>query len=164
MLIYLHVNCALKRIFASIYTKNTDPWNAGVLIGTAFNLTGMTHLIPKFIGETLHMISQACIFISLFTVGAALYGHRITMNRVFAFNMMMKCIANGFIALGIVTLFHIHGNDAKELVLLLAMPTATIATIFALQWQIETREAISVYLESTLCSIITLPLFINIMS
>ena len=153
----------LRKIYQAIWRSIKKPLFLSVFIGLIFNLTGITKMIPHAISETLHITAQACVFISLFTVGAALHGKKIILNKIFIFNMSMKCIGSALIALAIVLIFHIHGNDAREFILLLAMPTATVATIMALQWNTETEAAISIYLGSTVCSLLTLPILLYVL-
>ena len=59
--------------------------------------------------------------------------------------------------------FHIEGNNACELIYLLAMPTATIAAVLAIQWEAQPEEATSMYLATTLFSAVTLPVLMYLL-
>lgn len=130
-----------------------------VVFGAIISLFNIYSVIPEPITSSIDHASKACVFMSLLTVGLALYGIRLHLSKMFIFNVIMKSLVSGFIAWGIVILFGITGDSAKELIYLVAMPTATIATIFALQWRAIPDEATSLYLVSTVLSIITLPMW-----
>lgn len=55
--------------------------------------------------------------------------------------------------------FGITGILAKEVILLCAMPTATMTTMFALRYNTLTKESTSSTILGTLIAIITLPIF-----
>lgn len=135
------------------------PMFLAVVLGAIISLLNVYTMIPKPITDSIDHASKACVFMSLFTVGLALYGIRFHISKMFIFNVIMKSLISGFIAWGVVILSGITGDSAKELVYLVAMPTATIATIFALQWRAIPDEATSLYLVSTVLSIITLPMW-----
>jgi hypothetical protein len=140
------------------------PMFIAVVIGSLICFTGTNQYIPFAISETMKSISKACIFVSLFAVGLALHNTKINITKPLIFNLFIKSILSAFLAWVFVSIFNIQGNDAKELIFLLAMPTATIATILALQWNAKPDEATSIYLASTLISIITLPILIYLLS
>ena len=140
-----------------------QPMFLSVIIGSFFSFSGLTAYIPIFITSGLHGISQACVFVSLFAVGTALYGIKIRFSQSLLFNLLIKSILSGFIALGVTRLFGLTGNDARELVYLLALPTATMATVLSIEWDIDVEEIMSIYLITTILSIITLPVFMYIL-
>jgi malonate transporter and related proteins len=152
-------------IFLRAITKSLrKPMLIAVIVGAFISLTHSQHLLPTILTNTVGLISKACIFVSLFAVGVALYGSKIRMTKVFLFNLFIKSILCAFIAWIFTVIFHITGNDAKELIFLLAMPTATIATILAYQWEAQAEEASSLYLASTAISVITLPILMYLLN
>lgn len=154
-----------SKIFIQAFMKSIrKPMFLAVVIGAFICFSGTNQYIPFVFSETIKSISKACIFVSLFAVGLALHNTKIRISKLFMFNLFIKSILSGFLAWVFVQIFNIHGNDAKELIFLLAMPTATIATILALQWNAQPEEATSMYLASTLLSIITLPVLIYLLN
>ncbi len=166
MLLQLHMDHG-KGIFhviiSAIISSIKTPMFLAVVIGTLINVIGLSKIIPAFALNTLHTVAESCVFISLFTVGLALHGAKIHLSKRFIFNLIMKGFVCAFIAWIITLIFHIEGNSAKELIYLLAMPTATIATILAMKWNAEPVEATSTYLATTLLSIFTLPVLVYLL-
>ncbi|WP_440683310.1 AEC family transporter [Cysteiniphilum halobium] len=150
-------------IFAFSRSLKT-PMFLAVVIGVISSFSGFSDYIPQVIFNSIDSISKACMFVSLFTVGLALYRTKIRFSKLLLFNLLMKSLFSGFIAWFIVTLFGIQGDSAREMVYLLAMPTATIATVLAVQWNARPEEATSIYFSSTLLSLVTLPLFMYLLA
>ena len=150
-------------LLIAIYRTIKKPMFLAIILGSIISLTNTYSALPISIVNSLDDASKSCVFISLFTVGLALYGIRPQFSKLFIFNLIIKAFISGFIAWGIIMLFGITGIEAKELVYLIAMPTATIATTFALQWKTIPDEAASLYLVTTLLSIITLPMWLYLL-
>ena len=60
----------------------------------------------------------------------------------------------------LVILFNVKGLIAKEAILLCAMPTATMTTMFALRYRTLVQESTSTTILGTMVAIVTLPIFI----
>lgn len=162
---YSRPNLNKKEILAYAFIKSfKKPMFLAVVIGALISLTNIYVIVPTAVTTSINQAAKACVFMSLFTVGLALYGIRLHFSKLFIFNLLMKSFISGFIAWGVVIAFGLTGNPAQELVYLLAMPTATIATIFALQWQAIPEEATSLYLVSTVLSIFTLPMWMFLLN
>ncbi|HJO94956.1 MAG TPA: AEC family transporter [Victivallales bacterium] len=140
------------------------PMFIAVLAGAFISLAHIRQFIPDIAMNSMNLISKACVFVSLFAVGVALYSTKLRLSKIFLFNLFTKSILAALIAWLITLIFNITGNDAKELIFLLAMPTATIATILAYQWEVQAEEASSIYLASTAFSIITLPVLMFLLN
>jgi malonate transporter and related proteins len=152
------------KIFIKAISKSLrKPMLLAVIFGSAISLTHLNHFMPVTIMNTMGLIAKACVFVSLFAVGVALNETKLRMTKVFLFNLFIKSILCAFIAWLVTLIFNITGNDAKELIFLLAMPTATIATILAYQWEAQAEEASSIYLASTAISVITLPILMYLL-
>ena len=65
--------------------------------------------------------------------------------------------------LGLVSLFGITGVLSIEVVLLCAMPTATMTTMFALRYETLTEESTSSAILGTVFALVTLTVFMLIM-
>jgi malonate transporter and related proteins len=147
-----------RQIFGAAVVKALKkPMVFSVILGLVFSVSGMSEHLPKFIVSTLDIASKSTNFVSLFAVGVAIYGTRLTLNRELTLNLVLKCLLNPVIVWTVVVLFGLTGTRAEEMILLLAMPTATTATILAYQWNVQEREASSLYMATTALSIVTLP-------
>jgi predicted permease len=71
-----HRELSVRGFARTTYSVVTNPVVAGILVGTAFGLTGLT--LPRMLDETLHLVSQAAIPMSLIVLGMGLseYGIR----------------------------------------------------------------------------------------
>ena len=150
-------------IFGAIVSSIKNPMLIGIFLGAAVSFTHTAPLIPKVITDSIEIVTKATVFISLFAVGLALFGTKLKLTKQLVFNFTTKSILSVFVAWGMVSLFKIQGNDAKELIYLMAMPTATLATILSIQWQALPEEATSLYLSTTVLSVFTLPIVIYLL-
>ena len=154
----------LSILIAAFLKSVRKPMFLAVILGTLVSFLGIYQDLPLFMTKTLNELSESCIFLALFTVGLTLYGINIRLSKVFCFNLFIKSFVCGFIAWLVVSLFGISGHSAAELIYIVVMPTATIATIFAIQWKAMPEVATSVYLASTLLAVITLPMWMILLN
>lgn len=154
----------LFRIICRAIIKSfKKPMVSAVMLGLILSITGISQHLPKFVISTFAIAANSCNFVSLFAVGVAIYGIRISITKSLTINLVIKLLLNPLIAWSMVLIFNLSGTHAEEMIFLLSMPTATTATILAYQWGIEEYEASSIYLVSTVISIITLPLLLWLM-
>lgn len=139
------------------------PMFIGVALGVMASLTHATQWLPAFVFNTSKIMSDACNFISLFAVGVALHGVAIRLNAGLWLNLGLKSLLAPLISWIIVFMLGLQGASAQELIFLLAMPTATNATILAYQWHVQEMEASSLYLLSTALSVVILPVLMLLM-
>jgi malonate transporter and related proteins len=151
-------------IFASAIVKALKkPIVSSVILGLLVSMSGLSHHLPKFVVSTLDIAAKSCNFVSLFAVGVAIYGTKVALTKELTVNLLLKCAINPIIVWCIVVVSGLTGTHAQEMIFLLAMPTATTATILAFQWNVEEREASSLYMATTALSIIVLPTLLVLM-
>lgn len=153
----------IKIVGGSIINSLKKPMVAAVILGMCFSFTGASAYLPKFITSSLEIVSHACNFISLFAVGVAIYGTKLTLTKDLGVNLLVKCVLSPALVWGLVVYFSFTGQSAEEMIFLLAMPTSTTAAILAYQWQVEEKEASSIYMASTALSILILPTLLVLM-
>ncbi|WP_028536259.1 AEC family transporter [Paludibacterium yongneupense] len=153
----------VKIFTTAVFKSLKKPMVAAVLVGLIFSISGLSQFLPKFAVSSLDIVAKSCNFISLFAVGVAVYGTRLSMSKGLTLNLLLKCLLNPAIVWTLVMLFGLTGQHAEEMIFLLAMPTATNAAILAYQWNVQEEEASSIYLASTALSIITLPILLVLM-
>ncbi|WP_392552741.1 AEC family transporter [Orbus wheelerorum] len=142
------------------------PMFLAVILGLIVSITTKsdgTTWVPDFVLNTAGIMSGACNFISLIAVGVGVYGVKITFDKALVINIILKSFFTPIVALIVVHLFGISGMEAEELVFLLAMPTASTAVILAYNWNVQQKEASSIFLASTALSVIILPSLLLIM-
>jgi malonate transporter and related proteins len=153
----------MKIFTTSIVNSLKKPMVSAVLVGLLVSVTGLSGYLPKFAVSSLSIVAKSCNFVSLFAVGVAIYGVKLSFNRSLMMNLGLKCLLNPAIVWAMVVLFGLTGQHAEEMIFLLAMPTATNAAILAYQWRVQEDEASSIYLATTAMSIIILPALLVLM-
>lgn len=80
----------------------------------------------------------------------------IKLSRNVAVNIVIKDIIHPLLAWGFVIAFGVTGVFAKEIIILCAMPTATITAMVALKYDTLTEETISSAILGTIVALATL--------
>ena len=102
------------------------------------------------------MIGNATSGVALFALGLLLTGETLKLSRAAVLNDgHEEPRAAGAMWL-LVVLFNIAGEYRRELILLGALPTATITSMFALRYKVYSSESNATVLLSTVLSIMTL--------
>ncbi len=127
---------------------------------SAFALILLGIDLPERWVGSFNMLGQATAGVALFAAGAILYSYRISLQRAVVVNVAMKNLVMPAVILGGMLLAGIRGDAVAATVITVAMPTAQIAFIFAVQYQKGEREMASSLFFSTLLSVITTGLFI----
>lgn len=135
----------------------TKPLVLAPVLGTLYALSGWP--LPDTAQQALNLIGSSTAGVSLFTLGLIMSGYAIYFTRWVGFNLLLKNIIHPLWMLLLIKAFHVSGLMAKEAVLLCAMPTATMTTMFALKYQVLTEESTSSTILSTLLALLTLPVF-----
>jgi predicted permease len=138
----------------------TNPVVAGILLGTIFGFTGWT--MPVMIGETLSLLSQAAVPMSLIVLGMGLaeYGIREGWREslgVGAFKLAVLPLAVWLIARALA----LPLVETQAVVMLAAMPVGANVYLMARQFgALEGPVAASLVL-TTLVSALTMPLLLT---
>lgn len=127
------------------------------ILGTIYSILGL-HL-PEIAKNSLNLIGSTTSGVSLFALGLIMSSFAIRLSRLVVINIFLKNIIHPIIMLGLILIFDVSGIFAKEAILLCAMPTATMTTMFALKYDILTIESTSSAILGTILSLITLSIF-----
>nr|WP_307776241.1 AEC family transporter [uncultured Cetobacterium sp.] len=117
--------------------------------------------IPKVVFHSFELIGKSTSGVSLFSLGLIMASYRVVLSGQVYFNIFMKNILQPILMSGLIVLFHLKGIMAKEILLLCAMPTATISTMFGLKYGVSEVESSSSTILGTIFSIITLSFLIS---
>lgn len=139
----------------------TKPLVLAPLLGAGYSLLGWP--LPNLIQSSLSLLGNSTSGVSLFALGLIISSFTIRLNSMVLINVFLKNMVHPLIMLGVVTLFGIKGLLAQEAVLLCAMPTACMVTMFALKYQVLAQDSTSSTILGTLVSLLTLPIFMLIM-
>ena len=151
----------LKKTFLQIILVFKKPLIFAPIAGVLYALIGVP--LPNVVEHSLKLIGETTSGVSLFALGLIMSGFALKLSRGVFLNIGIKNILQPLIMLGLVVLFGITGIMSVELVLLCAMPTATMTTMFAIRYQALTEESTSSAILGTIFSLVTLTIFMLIM-
>ncbi|WP_159084469.1 AEC family transporter [Dongshaea marina] len=130
------------------------------VLGILFSLSGLS--LPELMEHSLKLIGGSTSGVSLFALGLIMSSFAITFSKTVLQNIVIKNVIHPLLMMGLVLVFGLSGVLAKEVVLLCAMPTATMTTMFALRYNTLTEESTSATILGTLVAIVTLPVFMSL--
>ena len=112
--------------------------------------------LPEAIHNSFALIGNATSGVALFALGLLLTGETPKLSFAAILNVVMKNLAQPALMWALVLLFGVTGEYRRELILLGALPTATITSMFALRYKVYSSESNATVLLSTVLSIVTL--------
>lgn len=147
-----------RMLFHTLLNVFKKPLVIAPILGTIVSLLKITP--PHLLNDSLRLIGQTTSGVSLFALGLIMSRHAIKFNKHVMYNIVLKNILHPLMMLCLVVLFNVKGVTAQEAILLCAMPTATMTTMFALRYRVLVEESTSSTVLGTIISVVTLPLFI----
>jgi malonate transporter and related proteins len=160
-MIYLEQRKNDKKIFKNEFIKLfKKPLIISPILGI---LVAFLHIpIPHFIMNGLHILGAATSPIALFGLGLMILKFKFTLSKDAIIITILKVAVQPFIVIGLILTFNLNGLFAKEIIILTAMPTAVIVSMFAEKYDIYRKETVSAIIGSSIISIVTLVLFTSI--
>lgn len=128
------------------------------LLGIVLSLTGT--VLPKPVYSGLTLIGCATSGVSLFCLGLIISGVVLRLTREVWLVIALKNLLHPLVTIGLLLGLGLHGTSARELLLLSALPSATMTAMFANEARAYEAEASGAILLGTLLSLITFPLVI----
>jgi malonate transporter len=145
-----------KRSF--LYELATHPLLVSSLAGLAWNAAGLP--LPGFADQTLNLLAVTALPAGLLSVGAAMrIEHGQGPVAAHAWWLAVKLLALPAIAWGFVRLFGFSGVEARVLVLIAALPTASNAYILAVRMTGDGRAVATQITVGTVISMVTIALW-----
>ena len=124
------------------------------VLGIIYSSLGFS--LPVLAKSSLLMVGKTTAGVSLFTLGLIMSSYAIKLSRHVITNILLKNIAHPLLAWGFVFVFGVTGVFAKEIIILCAMPTATITTMVAVKYDTLPEETTSSAILGTIISLVTL--------
>ena len=115
---------------------------------------------PAYVQDSLMLLGRATGGVALFASGIVLYSRRVAANLTVGVSVIARNILVPAAMWGLMVLAGMHSETVREVVLTLAIPTASIAVILAVQYQAAEQEMASTLFFSTIFSVITMGAFI----
>ncbi|EIU7559218.1 AEC family transporter [Providencia rettgeri] len=122
----------------------------------AFILLSIGFDMPKFLKGSFILLGQATGGVALFAVGAVLYAQKVSFSIPVIINVLSKNILLPLIILAIMIVLSIPHAERGLVSVTLAIPTASIAVIFAVEYKTGEQEMASTLFWSTILSVITM--------
>ena len=112
--------------------------------------------MPDVAIKSLNLIGAATSGVALFALGLVLSGQRLRIGVASGINTAFKLLAQPAIMLGVALLLGVTGIYRREMILLGALPTASMTAMFAVQYDVYVAESDATILLSTVLSLVTL--------
>lgn len=116
--------------------------------------------MPDWLKGSFTTLGQATGGVALFAVGAVLYSQKVTISGPIVVNTLTRNLVIPALVLLGMTLAAVPEAERGLAVVTLAIPSASIAVIFAVQYKIGEREMASSLFFSTIFSVLSMGLFI----
>lgn len=119
---------------------------------------------PTSIISSLNLLGKATGGVALFASGIILFSYKVTFNKTVSISVLAKNILLPLLMLGILHVFNFTPEIIKESVITLSIPTASIGVILAIQYKSDEQDISSILFFSTMLSLVTMGLFMYILS
>lgn len=119
---------------------------------------------PEIFHSAFSLIGNTAPAVALFVMGVSISSSKLTISKEAGLMIFMKNIASPLIFWVLLLFFGVKGETFKQLVLIAAIPTATISPMLASQYEAYEIESNSASIIGTILSIITLGTFIFLLN
>jgi len=145
---------------AQVFTKTLvkairEPRVWAPLLGAALVLLNIR--IPASVIASFHLIGQPTTGVSLFVVGLILAEEKVRLTAAVIADAVIKNLAQPAAMLVTVLAFRVSGVLAREAILLAALPSAVITTMFAEEYGTMTSESSTAVLATRILSFVSIP-------
>ena len=149
-------------VWNSILSAVKQPLVWAPLAGVAIALTHCP--FPSVAHKSFTLIGSATSGVALFAMGLLLSGQKLRIGLAPAFNVAVKNLAQPAAMWGLAILLGVTGVHRREMILLGALPTASMTAMFAVQYNVYKEESDATILLSTVLSVATLGIVIALTS
>jgi len=132
------------------------------LVGILVSFSGVK--LPSGITSSMALIGDPAPGLSLFTMGVTMSGYRIVISREVVLMVFIKSILSPIVMFFVTIALGIQGILAREIIILGALPTATIAPMFSMKYGLYDMESSNATVVGTIFSVATLGGLITIFS
>lgn len=116
--------------------------------------------MPSWLKGSFTTLGQATGGVALFAVGAVLYAQRVGFSVPILVNVIAKNLLVPGLVLVAMLLCGVSGDERALTAITLAIPTASIPVIFAVQYRVAEKEMASTLFFSTVASVATMGAFL----
>ncbi len=120
-------------------------------------MIALTHIpFPAVANKSFTLIGEATSGVALFAMGLLLSGHKLKIGMASASNVVFKILIQPGVMWGLAIMLGVTGAHRREMILLGALPAASMTAMFAVQYKVYQEESNASILVSTVLSIATL--------
>lgn len=148
--------------FKHILNILNTPMIIAPVIGLFFSYFNID--LPEILHSTFSLIGNTAPAIALFIIGFTISNFKLSMSRQIGLMIFIKSVITPLVFWVILILFNIKGDAFKQLLLISAIPTATIGPMLASQYEAYEIESNSVSTIGTILSIVTLGIIIYLIN
>jgi hypothetical protein len=141
-------------VWKSIWGAVRQPLVWAPLLGIAIAVLQLP--MPEVATKSLNLIGTATSGVALFALGLVLSGQKLKVGFAALTNTAFKMLAQPAVMLLLALLLGVTGVYRREMILLGALPTASMTAMFAVQYDVYVAESDATILLSTLLSLATL--------
>lgn len=124
------------------------------LVGILISASG--YKIPAIAHDSLLLIGSTTSGVSLFALGLIMSADRIMLNKYVLLNIFKKLIIHPLLMWLIIVVLGITGDWSKEAILLCAMPSAIMTTMFAVKYDVLKVESSSTTVVGTVVALFSM--------
>jgi malonate transporter len=141
-------------VFRAVGRSLLNPVVLSPIIGIAVASLGIP--LADSIREAFTLIGQATGGVALFLTGLILSSQPLLLNRNVISGALLKNLAQPLFVAGLIMLLPMHKDTARAAILLTALPSGFFGVLFGLRYGVQSHEAGSTLIVSTILSALTL--------
>jgi predicted permease len=141
------------RIVHSMRNSVLKPIVMAPILGVLLSLLGVS--LPPLLGSSLDLIGRAAGGVALFLTGLILSAQPFKLNANVVSGTLLKNIVHPLLAIGIVMLVPMPAEIARAAIILSAVPSGFFGILFGLRYGIQSQQAGSTLIASSVLSAIT---------
>ncbi len=142
-------------ILSAVGRSLLKPIVAAPIIGALWAISAIP--LPDFVGQAFNLIGQAAGGVALFLTGLILSSQRMELTLNVISGALLNNVAHPLLVVGLVMLLPMVHDAGRAAILLSALPSGFFGVLFGLRYGVESCEAGSTLIASSLLSAITLP-------
>jgi len=118
--------------------------------------------LPQVALRSCSLIGEATSGVALFALGLLLSGQKLRIDPASSVNVAIKMLAQPAVMFLLAVLLGVSGLHRREMILLGALPTASLTPMFAVAYKVYVIESEATVLLSTGLSVVTLSIVIGL--
>ena len=141
-------------ILRSVGNSVIKPIVSAPILGVILSFLGLT--LPPILGNSLDLIGRAAGGVALFLTGLILSAQAFRLNANVITGTLLKNIVHPLVAFGLVKLLPIPPDIGRAAIIMSAIPSGFFGVLFGLRYGVQSQDAGSTLIASSVLSALTL--------